>query len=64
MVVMRLFVNSLSLIDYEISDHDFRKLYVRWLKTKPECIQKLIVMEGDPLFRNINTVLKLSNTNS
>ncbi|XP_011861333.1 PREDICTED: uncharacterized protein LOC105558331 isoform X2 [Vollenhovia emeryi] len=28
---------------------NFRKLYVRWLKTKPERLGKLIIVEGDPL---------------
>ncbi|XP_011706399.1 PREDICTED: proteasome assembly chaperone 1 [Wasmannia auropunctata] len=37
--------------EYESADYieHSPKLYVRWLKTKPEFMQKLIVMEGDPL---------------
>jgi hypothetical protein len=33
-------------------------LYVYWSKPKPKCIQKLIVIEGDPLIRNICIVFK------
>lgn len=38
--------------EYEPADNNIEhapKLYVRWLKIKPECIQKFIIMEGDPL---------------
>ncbi|KYN21060.1 Proteasome assembly chaperone 1 [Trachymyrmex cornetzi] len=37
--------------EYEATDNieHSLKLYVRWLKDKPECIQKFIIIEGDPL---------------
>ncbi|KYM81559.1 Proteasome assembly chaperone 1 [Atta colombica] len=37
--------------EYEPTDNTEHslELYVRWLKDKPECIQKFIVIEGDPL---------------
>ncbi|KAG5308907.1 PSMG1 protein, partial [Pseudoatta argentina] len=37
--------------EYEPTDNieHSPKLYVRWLKDKPECIQKFIIIEGDPL---------------
>lgn len=54
-VIIRLSFNSLIIRREIIQNNDFRKLYVRWLKTKPKRIQKFIIMEGDPLIRNINT---------
>ncbi|XP_011158099.1 proteasome assembly chaperone 1 [Solenopsis invicta] len=37
--------------EYESADNTehFPKLYVHWSKPKPKCLQKLIIIEGDPL---------------